>query len=111
MKDDSMTSRCYLSMPLHLTSADVVCAALQLAGYKVKCMLAEPKGKRGRADSGGGSLDNGPSWVRPCLGSQQPLSSMPACLGRACMPTCTACSGTAVYTSWLWIAASCGMNN
>jgi TPP-dependent pyruvate/acetoin dehydrogenase alpha subunit len=35
---------------------------LQLAGYKVKCMLAEPKGKRGRADSGGGSLDNGPTW-------------------------------------------------
>lgn len=35
---------------------------VQLAGYKVKCMLAEPKGKRGRADSGGGSLDNGPTW-------------------------------------------------
>jgi hypothetical protein len=35
---------------------------LQLAGYKVKCMLAEPKGKRGRADSGGGSLDNGVAW-------------------------------------------------
>lgn len=35
---------------------------VQLAGYKVKCMLAEPKGKRGRADSGGGSLDTGPSW-------------------------------------------------
>lgn len=35
---------------------------VQLAGYKVKCMLAEPKGKRGRADSGGGSLDNAASW-------------------------------------------------
>lgn len=37
------------------------CSHAQLAGYKVKCMLAEPKSKRGRADSGGGSLDN-TSW-------------------------------------------------
>ena len=25
---------------------------LQVAGYKVKCMIAEPKGKRGRMDPG-----------------------------------------------------------
>ncbi len=31
--------------------ADSRCADGQVAGLKVKCMLAEPKGKRGRTDS------------------------------------------------------------
>ncbi len=39
---------------------------LQLAGYKVKCMLAEPKGKRSHMDS---------SWSDPASPLSQQVST------------------------------------
>ena len=35
---------------------------MQLAGYKVKCMLAEPKGKRGRQEFSGYSDPSSPMY-------------------------------------------------
>lgn len=41
-----------------LSALEAIVESGTLAGYKVKCMLAEPKSGRGRPDSGSGSLDN-----------------------------------------------------
>lgn len=45
---------------------------LQLASYKVKCMLAEPKGKRNRQEFSGCSDPASPSYQVPHSASPDP---------------------------------------
>ncbi|KAK9804003.1 hypothetical protein WJX72_011888 [[Myrmecia] bisecta] len=53
----------YLTSSSALTALEDITDAGMLAGYKVKCMLAEPKGKRGRTES---------AWPEPASPAHQP---------------------------------------
>ncbi len=58
---------CRGQIVLHLLLTCLMWPGLQLAGYKVKCMLAEPKGKRSHMDS---------SWSDPASPLSQQVSAL-----------------------------------
>ena len=62
----------------------LVCALVQLAGYKVKCMLAEPKGKRNYIDT---------SWTDPASPLSQQVDQFNMCnvieMLLCCVPSCS----------------------